>query len=273
MKSLIVISDTHIGSNAGICPPGGYYLPDNNIYSQNKYQETTWRYWKDFWDKWIPSKIGKSKDVRIVMNGDIIDGYHHDTINIMSTSLPYQQFAAEDVFKNINHYDGLYILKGTDAHAGKSGEYEEAIARNVGALKCDETSNNYTDYQLWLKIDKVTFNIAHHISTTSSAAYETSAGMRELVASLVEASQWGRALPNVIVRSHRHRFIPVSIPSLNGRIRCIITPGWQLRTPFVERIDRMRMPHIGGVIFKIEGDECQEIEKIYPLPMPKVIQI
>jgi hypothetical protein len=273
MKSVIVISDTHIGSNAGLCSSGGFQLPDDNLYDQNRYQETTWRYWEHFWKKWVPKTIGKSKDVRVVINGDLIDGFHHDTVNIMSASLPYQEFAAKKVLGELDHYDGLYVVRGTDAHAGIGAGSEEKIARDIGARKCDEESGNYSDYQLWITVDKVPFNFAHHISTTSSAAYESSAPMRELVTTFVEAAQWGRPMPRIIVRSHRHRFIPVAVPSIHGRIRVIITPGWQLRTPFVERIDRMRMPHIGGVIFKVEDDECQDIEKIYPLPMPKPIQI
>lgn len=272
MKSVIVISDTHIGSNAGLCPPEGYELPDNNIYMQNKFQETTWLYWEHFWKKWIPKMVEKSEKVIIVINGDLIDGSHHETVNIMSTSLPYQQIAAIKVFKQIDHYDGLYVVRGTEAHAGKGATSEEMIARDIGAIN-PNGSSNCSDYQLWLSVDKVTFHIAHHIGVTSSAAYETSAPMRELVAALVEASQWGQTLPQIVVRSHRHRFVPVSIPSQHGRIRCVITPGWQLRTPNVERIDRMRIPHVGGVLFQVEDDQCQTIEKIYPLPSPNIIQI
>jgi hypothetical protein len=119
----------------------------------------------------------------------------------------------------------------------------------------------------------VIFQFAHHIGVTSSAAYESSAPMREMVAGLVEAAQWDRNLPDVFVRSHRHRFIPISIPSKRGRIHSVITPGWQLRTPFTERIDRMRMPHIGGVVFLVENNRCMIEEKIYPLPEPKMIKI
>lgn len=273
MKSVIVVSDTHIGSNAGLCPPSGFMLPDDNRYLPNKFQETTWRYWTHFWNKWVPKTIGKSKKVVVVINGDLIDGVHHETVNIMSTSLEYQQAAAIEVIKEIDQYDGLYIVRGTEVHAGKGAASEEMIARAVKSEPCVKESNQLTDYQLWLNVNDVPFQIAHHIGVTSSAAYETSAPMRELVAALVEASQWGRPMPRVVVRSHRHRFVPISIPSIHGRIRCVITPGWQLRTPHVERIDRMRMPHIGGVIFKVEDDQCQEIEKIYPLPSPNAIQI
>ncbi|MDD5517871.1 MAG: hypothetical protein PHV98_00785 [Candidatus Omnitrophica bacterium] len=271
MKSVIVVSDLHIGSNAGLCPYGGLGLPDSNTYKQNKFQETTWKYWENFWFKWVPKTIGKSKKVIVVINGDIIDGFHHDTVNIMSNSVTYQEFAAEQILKELDFYDSVYVVRGTEAHSDKGGASEEKIARTIGAQLLE--NGQYSDYQIPIDVDDVPFNFAHHIGVTSSAAYETSAPMRELVAALVEASQWGRRMPRVVVRSHRHRFVPISIPSIHGRIRCVITPGWQLKTPFVERTDRMRMPHIGGIVFKVEDDQCQEIEKIYPLPQSKAIKI
>lgn len=271
MKSVIVISDLHIGSNAGLCPPEGFQLPDGNVYTQNKFQKTTWRYWQDFWNKFVPQETEGSDKKIIIINGDIIDGVHHETVNIMSDSIEYQEFAAIQVLKNLNKYDGIYIVRGTETHANKGCASEELIARAIGAEKLE--TGQYSDYQLNIMMDDVLINFAHHIGVTSSAAYETSAPMRELIASLVEAEQWGRKMPNLIVRSHRHRFVPVSIPSIKGRINCIITPGWQLKTPNVERIDRMRMPHIGGVVINIVEEICIIREKLYLLPQPKSIII
>ena len=164
------------------------------------------------------------------------------------------------------------MVRGTEVHGGKSDQNTESIARQVGC-ELDESGNNSV-WQLWLEVDGVVFQFAHHIGTTSSAAYETSAPMRELVAGLVESAQWDQRLPDVFVRSHRHRYIPVSIPrSADRDIQLIITPAWQLRTPHVERIDRMRLPHIGGVVFIVEDGVCQVKRKIYDMPKPEVIRI
>jgi hypothetical protein len=81
-------------------------------------------------------------------------------------------------------------------------------------------------------------------------------------------------LPTMFVRSHRHRFQHVILPTeMDGEFQCVVTPAWQLKTPFVERIDRMRMPHIGGVVFTIEDGKCQVKRKMYKLPGPKPIKI
>ena len=259
----------------GLCPPKTEVV-DHGTYLPNKYQKTLWKYWKHYWSNYVPSMVAGCEKVILVINGDVLDGVHHNTVNLLTNSWAMQETAAAQTLRTIQHLcpikiDATYMVKGTEVHVGTNGESEDRIAEMIGA-EPNELGER-ASYQLWLTVDKVPFQFAHHIGVTSSAAYESSAPMRELVAALVEAAQWGANVPRVVVRSHRHRFIEVPIPSQYGRIRCVITPGWQLRTPFVERIDRMRMPHIGGVIFFVEGDRCQVEEKIYPLPGPKPIQI
>lgn len=257
----------------GICPPK-ITVKDGGTYEPNEYQRTLQKFWKHFWGVFVPGEIAGAEKVVLVINGDVLDGVHHDTVNILTNSWAVQEQAAARQIRSIYDLcpvkiDETLMVKGTEAHVGPDGESEDRIAERLRIIKEGEQ----LDYQLWINVDNVLFQFAHHIGTTSSAAYESSGPMRELVAAMVEAAQWGAKVPRVVVRSHRHRFIEVPIPSQYGRIRCVITPGWQCRTPFVERIDRMRMPHIGGVIFLVEGDRCQVIEKIYPMPKPKTLQI
>jgi hypothetical protein len=270
-KAIIVVSDLHIGSNAGLCPPEGYALPDGNRYQQNIYQKTTWRYWVHFWKEIVPKRIHNCRKVVVVVNGDAIDGVHHNTTSIMSTSWETQERAAVEVLKKINKYDGMFIVRGTEAHVDVGAQSEERIGRQVGAAKNE--IGEYSSYQVWLDVEGLLFQFAHHIAVTSSAAYESSAPMREMIAGLTDAMQWDRKLPDVFVRSHRHRFIEVPLPTTRGRIRSVITPGWQLKTPHVERIDRMRMPHIGGVVFVVENGLCEVKEQLYRLPQPEAVKI
>jgi hypothetical protein len=271
MKAVVSVSDLHVGSLTGLCSPdtrmdegGGVIL--------NKFQETLWRFWRHFWDEWVPVETAGAETVAIEFNGDLMDGDHHNNVALWTNDTETQVAATVEILKPIaTRYEHKFVVRGTPAHGGASSKAEETVAREIGADQ--DAQGNFSTWQQWLKMDNVVFQFAHHIGVTSSTAYETSAPMRELIAALVEAAEWGYPLPNVMVRSHRHRFVPVSIPSFYGRIQCIITPGWQLKTPFVERIDRMRMPHIGGVIFKVEGDECQVREKLYPLPGPEPVTI
>jgi hypothetical protein len=275
MKAVITVSDLHVGSTTGLCPPK-VALVDKGGYTPTPYQRTLRKYWCNFWRVVVPEYTAGAEKIILVFNGDILDGIHHHTVNILSNSWAIQERAAIDLLVEIRELcpakiDAIYVVKGTEVHTGPNGESEERIAEAIGAQQTE--IGEYAAYQWWLTVDQVPFQFAHHIGVTSSAAYESSAPMRELVAALVESTQWGAAMPRVVVRSHRHRFIPVSIPSKWGRIQCVITPAWQLRTPHVERIDRMRMPHIGGVVFRVEGEKVDVWEKIYQLPGPKTMTI
>ena len=274
MKAIITISDLHVGSTVGICPERVKTV-DSGTYLPNKYQRTLLKYWRHFWTLFVPDITKGADKVILVINGDIIDGVHHNTVNILANSWAVQEYAAIELLKGIHKLcpvkiDDIYVVKGTETHVGPNGESEDRIADAIGANANGD--GEVAAYQRWIDVDNVLFQFAHHIGTTSSAASNVRTNA-ELVSAMVEAAQWGQKIPHVIVRSHRHRFIEVPIPSVHGRIRCVITPGWQVRTPFTERIDRMRMPHIGGVGFLVQDDRCQVIEKIYPLPGPKPTQI
>lgn len=269
MKAIIAVSDLHVGSTMGLCP-AKVNLIGTGTYEPNKYQKTLLKFWNHFWTVWVPTQVEGADKVFIVINGDIVDGIHHNTVEIISNSWAVQEYAAIDLLtKTIGGVpnNGIFVVKGTEIHVGPSGSSEEKIARAIGAEVNDLGESS--SWQWNLDLDGVVFNFAHHISAANASAYETSAPMRELISGMVEAEQWNQPMPNVMVRSHRHRFIPVSIPSIRGRIHSVVTPSWQLRTPFVEKIDRMRMPHIGGIVFKVQGGQTEVCEKLYPLPGPK----
>ncbi|HBI22496.1 MAG TPA: hypothetical protein DDY37_07955 [Legionella sp.] len=272
-KAIIAISDLHIGSYEGMIPRDGFQLDNGAVQQPSRFQEYLLEWRDHFWGEWVPqaTKGIALKNTTLVLNGDVVDGNHHQAVNLIPNVVMQEQ-AAVEILKPITKKYRSFMVRGTEAHGGKSDQNTESVARQLGC-ELDE-SGMQSVWQLWLDVDGVVFQFAHHISTTSSAAYETSAPMRELVAGLVESAQWDQRLPDVFVRSHRHRYNAVSIPRSGDRdIQLVITPAWQLRTPFVEKIDRMRLPHIGGVVFIVEDGICQVKKKIYNMPKPDLIQI
>ena len=80
--------------------------------------------------------------------------------------------------------------------------------------------------------------------------------MAELGEMYVEAGRWGNESADVIVRSHRHRYIEIRVPSAHGYTIGAVTPGWQGPTSFTRKIagGRMAEPQAGGIIIR-QGDE------------------
>ncbi len=222
--------------------------------------------WNDFW-KWSYALMDNQPFI-LVHNGDIIEHVHHRTTALSSHNIATQKRLAREFLKpHCDRAAKYFQIKGTEAHAGQSAEDEEELAESLGAVR-DESTGQYSRWELWIKLAKELIHFSHHLATTSSTAYESSAPMRELVAAFVEAGQWNMRPPTMIVRSHRHRYIEVKPP--NARI--VVTPAWQAKTPFVFKIDRMRAPQFGGIIIR-EGAEGVHVRaKLYTIGPSEVIK-
>jgi hypothetical protein len=257
VKNIVVISDTHFGCQLGLCPPE-VQLDGGGIYKASKIQMKLWKMWLYFWNDWIP-QVTNNEEYAIIINGDVIDGVHHGSKTQISQNIADQIKIAEEVLRPIiknRKCVAYYHIRGTEAHIGKSGEYEEELAKNLGAIK--SKNGNYARWELWLTFGKrkLLCHFTHHISSTNSTAYESTAVHKELVEAYNEAGRWKLRPPDVVVRSHRHRFYLVQMPSSNTNAISVVTPAWQLKTPFVYRglLGRSSTPQIGGIVIK-EGSE------------------
>lgn len=79
---------------------------------------------------------------------------------------------------------------------------------------------------------------------------------KELVEAYNEAGRWRRMPPDVVIRSHRHRQFEIRIATKSGYGISLITPAWQLKTPFVykQTLGRATLPQLGGYVIRA-GDE------------------
>lgn len=253
--NLIVISDTHCGDQMGLCPPSGVIMDGGGRYMPNTIQLKVWEYWEYFWDVWV-LKVTRGEDYAVVLNGDALDGRHHGSTHQISQNKADQKKYGYEVLAPIvdRAKNGYYHIRGTEAHSGQSGEDEEDLARQLGAIPTEE--GQYARYDLWKEVGSGLVHLLHHIGTSSSNAYEGTAVNKEITEEFNEAARWGERPPDIIFRSHRHRHIKITIPTARGEGIAEVTPGWQAKTPFVWKIagGRLAPPQFGGAIAK-QGDE------------------
>jgi hypothetical protein len=254
-NNLIVISDIHAGCQLGLCPPNGVVLDEGGRYKPNRVQRKVWEYWRYFWDVWVPV-VTRGEDFAVVLNGDALDGRHHGSTHQISQNLTDQKKIAYEMLAPVAGLakNGYYHIRGTEAHSGPSGENEEQLAKDLGAVP--NTEGQYARYDLWKQVGGGLVHLLHHIGTSSSNAYEATAINKELTEEFNEAARWGERAPDVIIRSHRHRQIKVTVPTARGEGIAEVTPGWQAKTPFTWRIagGRLAPPQFGGLLVK-QGDE------------------
>ncbi len=242
---IVCISDTHWGSSVAISQI--HLLDDGGTYHPSKLQAKLYRLWITFWE-WAYKHVGKDKFI-LVHCGDIIEGAHHRSTQSATGNLTVQSRLAIDMMMpHVTRAAQYYQVRGTEAHVGQSAQEEEAIAAALGAVKSD---GNFSHWMIWMRFHGKLLNFAHHLGSTTSSAYESSALMRETVASFTESGQFKISAPDYIIRGHTHRYLKIEGP---GGWTSIKLPGWQLKTSFVHRIDRMRSPMIGGVIISETPD-------------------
>jgi hypothetical protein len=267
-RSVIVVSDTHCGCRMGLFPDHPVMLDGGIEASPSALQRKVWALWQEFWNVWVP-EVTKGEPYIVVMNGDALDGVHHGSKTQVSQNFADQQAIALACLKPIAEKAHTYYhIRGTEAHVGPSGEQEELLARALDAKP--DAEGNSARWELYLDLHGHLIHITHHIGTTGSSAYESTAVYKEMVESYMDAGRWGRKPPQVIVRSHRHRHLKVETPSRDGHSIVTVTPGWQLRTPFVYRLAgaRQSQPQIGGVLIRVGDRILFTDSKVWSLEPP-----
>ena len=274
INNLIVISDTHCGCRFGLCPPTPVPMDGGGCYQASAMQKTVWSWWQEFWDEWVPT-VTRGEPFAVVMNGDAIDGVHHKSVTQISHNLQDQiNIAYEILAPVVEQCEGRYYhIRGTESHVGESGQEEERLAQRLKAIPDDV--GNYARYELWVRIGKGLAHITHHIGISGSLHFESSAPMRELTETYVEAGRWGREPADWIVRSHRHRNIEVRILTHKGFATALTTPAWQLRTPYTYRIAgaRQAQPQIGGCLLRSGDEDLYTRSKVWTLLRSKEVKL
>lgn len=269
ITNLVVVSDLHCGCQLGLCPPGGIMLDNGGRYRPSRPQEKLHELWAYFWDEWVPNAT-RGEPYAVLINGDSLDGVHHRSVTQISHNLETQRRIGYEILAPVrDRATKLYMVRGTEAHVGQSGQDEEELAKDLGAVR--DEGGRCSRHELWVQVGRALVHAAHHIGTTGSMAYETSAVMKELAELFADSARWGDSPPDVVVRSHRHRHIEISTPTRNVYGRAFTTAAWQLRTPFAFKVPggRVSTPHIGGSLIRSGDEEIYTRHFVQTIPRSK----
>jgi hypothetical protein len=279
INNVVVVSDTHCGCRVGLCPADGIRLDDGGRYGPSGLQRKLWGMWRHFWDEFVPEAT-RGEPFDVIHNGDAMDGQPHGSKTSISTNLVDQQRIAKacmEVPLSMSARRNYYHVRGTEAHVGKSGENEEELAETLRAKPNGE--GQYARYDLWKEIGGTyLIHALHHVGATGSQAYEATAVHKELTEEFIEAARWSRKVPDVIVRSHRHRSIEITIPTQRatdrhetGVSRAVVTACWQGKTPFAWKIPgaRLSTPQFGGVVIRAAHGELFVRHKVWTVERSK----
>ena len=216
-KIIVLLSDLHIGSVVGLWP-SEFISNEGFPIGQNPFQKWLWACWEDC-HKWIAKTAG-DQPYDLVINGDLVEGIHHRTTQVMSADVGDQSSAVIQILEPItSKAASLHIIKGTECHTRND---EIRLGRVLGASKNPENGQNAWD-NLDIEINGTLINFAHHISATSRPYLEAGAHSIALGTITHSRARVGKRVPSVICRAHRHRHGIWT----DGNQASLITGAWQ----------------------------------------------
>jgi hypothetical protein len=252
-KIVMTFSDLHVGSTVGLWP-ANFHSNEGNPIGQNIFQKWLWTCWQDM-TGWANKIIGDDS-FDLVINGDIVDGIHHKTLQVMTPDLGDQVLAVKQILKPFSDKCAkLHLVKGTEAHTTTQ---EIHVGSALGASKNPLTGQHAWD-NLDLVVNGTLYNFAHHISATARTYLEASAHSIMLGNLTHSRARTGKPIPKVMVRAHRHRH---GIWEDGNQISAICG-AWQGLTRYGYKVVPDAIPQPSVIIFDHRGLKPNELPIIH----------
>jgi hypothetical protein len=228
---VVAIGDLHVGSTMGLCPKG-ITLDDGAEVKLNRLQQASLDHWSDFWKR---RKAMKLPIVAILM-ADLIDGNHHGTSQLWTTDEQQMIEAAVKLLDPVAKLSHAVLgLRGTPAHVGASGKWDNAVCQRIGAK---QVGGRPSSYELKPVISGVQFNLAHHGPSVGKKIHTFGNTARNFARNIFMLALARREpLPQVIMRAHVHKKLHETLRDFGHEYHMLITPAYQWATEYKHKID------------------------------------
>jgi len=190
-KRVVVISDLHCGHQIGLTPTG--FDPDERPARGAR----LWDQRREIWN-WFTNKISRVGKIDVlIVNGDAVDGKGPASGGTEQLYIDRND-QVEMAASVINYIGARKVLMsyGTSYHTGKQEDWEDAVAREVGAEKIGGEDN--------VEINGKIINYRHHISRSSVPHGRFTAIAKEQLWNGLWAERGEYPKADIIIRSHVH---------------------------------------------------------------------
>lgn len=253
-KIAVVISDLHVGSTVGLWPEK-YVSVEGVPIGQSDLQKWIWKLWLDATRKWMPSIVGDDPYI-LICNGDLVDGVHARTMQVMTADPADQSRAVKSVLGPMFEKAAKsYITLGTESHTRND---EIRIGYDLGA-EIDPETGHHAFSELHIEIHGCVGNCRHHIGTAGSPYLESGGLGRAMNTEIMEAARCGARIPKWMMRAHRHRHGIVT----DGNSVIGVTGAWQMLTRFGHKVVPAAQAQPSMVILDWRGTQRGDLPKIH----------
>lgn len=261
---LAAMSDMHCGSTVALHPAWPTPLDDGGEYSPSSAQEWMWDHWISYAEKIADTADGAP--VHLILNGDLVDGDHHGTAQIVSRHPNTQLDILKEAMRrmlDITNPTSVVVVRGTEVHVGKSGSAEESFARWLVAQGISVPpaagTGNLSHWHFRGEYEGVLVDAAHHGRIGQRPWTKINATLSLAAQITMEHAMTGERVPDLAIRSHYHQWADTNdaYPT-----RVIQTPAWQLATAYVHKVAPGALADIGGAIITIDDGDILSVRKV-----------
>ena len=211
------MSDLHCGSDVGLMHPEARIGQGNEIsFGENYAQKWLWNCWLGA-IKQVSKIAGEDKFV-LLCNGDLIEGIHHGSADVIAADMAnHIEIAIECVRPLSSMAKHLLVTLGTECH---TKGFEHDLAYSLGA-EGGRAKNKWH-----FSINGVQCDATHHLGATSRSYLEASLLSISLGNARLQAYRAGHIPSRVFLRAHRHAGGWYS----DGDCLIAVTGGFQMLT-------------------------------------------
>lgn len=265
-----VVADLHANSSLGLCPAEGVDLDDGGHYTPSDLQKWLWDHWMTYWG--VVDGARGSRPLTVVLLGDLVDGDHHGIAqSIMPRHLETQHRIAMAVLQPVLDLNpaSVYVVRGTEVHVGQSGQHEEWIARDLGAVP-EPVNGTYSRWDLRLSRSGVRMDFEHHGSVGKLPWTTPNLVVRTAAEVVMQYANNHETPPHLAIFGHCHTWgdsydaVPVT--------RAITLGAWQGKTSYGYRLGPVKMPGLGGIFVECENGSY-EVSKYKFKPERSAVEV
>ena len=232
---------------------------DGGRYRASRVKRWLWRNWLDYIRQVEQAREREDAALYVVLNGDLMEGVHHRSTQLISANDADQIACARAVFAPLMELrpDAVFVVRGTEAHAGASGSREEALARMWASdglpVQRDRATGAYSRWALRMDVQGVLIDVRHH-GRAGMRPWTRGSNVALLAQHIwAEHAERGRRPPDLAIRGHRH--IYADSGTANRTTRVVQLPAWQIKTAHAHKVAAESIADIGGAIITVRDGE------------------
>lgn len=252
----VVLSDTHSGSNYALFLGREWHGTKEASHIARGKQVQIRKHFEQYASE--VKQARKGKRVRLIHNGDAIDGDHHHSGDVCTLNTLDQADIHIELMQEFQKRigwqrgDEIYYTRGTQSHVN---EMENYIGREMNAIP---NGDFYVHDLLKLKTNGVESWFTHHGKKRGEGANEGNPVRNWLKNIYFEALKDEDTIPDIVYTGHIHdptytTYIwrkKMEFFTMHG----IILPSWQEKTVFGRMVAPVQLNKIGGIIHEIKAD-------------------